>query len=72
MVASLNILFRSILTTFPVLIRAKQPFLLANSMVRGKFISTMFPVWIGVAIDTEIRTPVSLMFALRPVQNLEI
>lgn len=70
MLASLRMLLRSMRTTFPLFIRAKLPFSLASAVLRGKLTSTMFPGLTGVAIGRETRTPVLLIFALRPLKNL--
>ena len=68
--ASLNISLCSTLTTLPPLIRANWPFCFANASVRGKLISTKWPERIGVVIGNLMKTPVLLMFALRPLKNL--
>jgi hypothetical protein len=70
MLASFRILLRSTRTTFPLFMRANDPFSLANSELRGKLISTMFPGLTGVAIGRDTRTPVLLIFAERPLKNL--
>ncbi len=70
MLASLRILLRSTRTTFPLFIRANDPFSLANAVLRGKLTSTMFPGLTGVDIGRETSTPVLLIFVLRPLKNL--
>ena len=70
MLASLSMFLRSTLTTFPLLIRANRPFSSANAIVRGKLISTMWPVRTGVVIGRETKTPVLLILVLRPLKNL--
>jgi hypothetical protein len=68
--ASLSRFSRSILTTFPLLIRAKEPFTLASVSVRGKLTSTTCPILIGVVIGTITNVPVLLIFELLPLKNL--
>jgi hypothetical protein len=68
--AFLSISLRSTLTTTPLLIREYCPFSFASASVRGKLISKECPKRIGAVMGSFKRTPLLLMFELRPLKNL--